>query len=67
METEFYAKDIPRDKEAAFYRTCWLAAHNRLHAIAHEDGEQKSKFAKEQWETYLAELQDAPAVITQAA
>ena len=40
--------------QESLYRTRWLLAHNRLHALAHDGG---SASAEDLWKEYLAELQ----------
>jgi hypothetical protein len=54
-------------KGAALYRTQWLMAHNRLHALFHEGGLLKSAEHGGQWEAYLAELKTAEQVASQPA
>ena len=48
---------------ASLYRTKWLMAHNRLHAVAHEPSAQLS----ENWNAYLSELRSAEEVARHAA
>lgn len=44
--------------KVSLYRTRWLMAHNRLHAIAHD-----SKVSvKDTWDDYLKELSTSEAV-----
>ncbi len=47
---------------AAQYRTRWLLAHNRLHAVAHE-----GRPAVEEWDGYLEELKTADEVADRSA
>lgn len=48
---------------ASLYRTKWLMAHNRLHAVAHEP----SASPKDNWNAYLSELQSAEDVARRQA
>ncbi len=45
------ASKRPGTSAVSLYRTRWLIAHNHLHAIVHDGGS-----AKEKWATYLVEL-----------
>jgi hypothetical protein len=59
-------EEIPRPTapKESLYRTQWLMAHNRLHAIAHtKDG---IDIARE-WEGYLAELRLADEIASKPA
>jgi Zn-dependent peptidase ImmA (M78 family) len=47
--------EVAAGSNASLYRTRWLAAHNRLHAIVHE-GEVVKPIFSQQWNEYLAEL-----------
>jgi hypothetical protein len=47
-------QELQEGKSAAFYRTRWLYAHNRLHAIAND-----GKAPLEQWSGYLEDLKRA--------
>jgi hypothetical protein len=48
--------DREEGKSAAFYRTQWLFAHNRLHTVVHGEG---GKNPLEQWDGYLEDLKTA--------
>jgi hypothetical protein len=48
---------------ASLYRTKWLMAHNRLHAVVHGP----SASLAELWSAYLGELQSAEEVAQQPA
>jgi hypothetical protein len=48
---------------ASLYRTKWLMAHNRLHAVVHGP----STSLAELWSAYLGELQSAEEVAQQPA
>lgn len=47
---------------ASLYRTRWLLAHNRFHAVVHDD-----KSASEQWNNYLEELKTSAEVAADPA
>jgi hypothetical protein len=49
--------ELPEGKSTASYRARWLFAHNRLHAIVHDQ-----KSPSEQWDGYLEELKTADEV-----
>ena len=51
----------------SLYRTRWLMAHNRLHAIVHQDELAKLDQIKRQWRKYLAELKTAEDVASRPA
>jgi hypothetical protein len=50
--------EMTEHEQVTLYRTQWLLAHNRLHAIvqAHSD------FLKGEWEGYLHDLQSSETV-----
>ena len=50
--------------EESLYRTRWLMAHNRLHALAH--GEEVGS-AQDAWNEYLTELETSEEVARPAA
>jgi hypothetical protein len=56
-------KKTDPDYLVSLYRSRWLMAHNRLHAVVH-DG---STSAAEQWDRYLEDLEKADEVAKQPA
>jgi hypothetical protein len=53
--------------DASYYRTKWLAAHNCLHEIAHDEQSTDSAKIKTLWNEYLADIQHADEVSAKAA
>jgi Zn-dependent peptidase ImmA (M78 family) len=52
---------------ASLYRTRWLMAHNRLHALFHSRELIKSQEHRGEWEAYLTELRTAEEVASRPA
>jgi len=59
--------DTSPHKRESEYRTRWLMAHNRLHAILHSNEPLNADDRAQQFEDYLAELRTAEDVCKRPA
>jgi hypothetical protein len=60
-------EEVNAELESSLYRTRWLMAHNRLHAIVHEADLAKPENLARQWNEYLAELAASDEVASKPA
>jgi hypothetical protein len=59
--------EVKTETASSLYRTRWLMAHNRLHAIVHEADLAKPDNLTRQWNEYLAELAASDEIASKPA